>query len=291
MKILYVAKHDSGGNDDEGAIAFALRQLGHEVECWPESRGEHAYKFSADFLLCHHWRDMESLHRVRIPKVSWCFDLIKWDGSPRHKERETWARNIMSECRLSFFTDGAWVAESGGNARWLMQGFDERQNVIKCVGTGIKFHGILFVGSRGYGREDFLTEMLEEHGDRFYHIAKNRHGQALAYEVARASIIVAPDSPIRSNYWSNRVYLTLGFGGFLLHPWCEDLARHYRPNELCTYQDREHLHLLIEHYLDPAYTSIREKVAEAGHQRTLHHHLYRHRCVELIEVVRKELGK
>ena len=31
MKVAYVARHQPHGNDDEGAVAFALEQLGHEV--------------------------------------------------------------------------------------------------------------------------------------------------------------------------------------------------------------------------------------------------------------------
>ena len=51
MKIVYVAKHHSGDNDDEGAICYALEALGHEVVRFRENEGDRAIEEDGDFML------------------------------------------------------------------------------------------------------------------------------------------------------------------------------------------------------------------------------------------------
>ncbi len=129
-------------------------------------------------------------------------------------------------------------------------------------------------------------EVLGEHG-----IRSRVHGRELADRIASARIIVAPDGPQTDRYWSNRVYLTLGFAGFLLHPYCEELAGQYRDGvDLLFYRSREECDALIGKWLE-AEPYQRWAVSEAGYERTVKMHLYRHRCEKLIEVVKERLGK
>ena len=87
MKIVYIAKHDSGHNDDEGAIAHAFRSLGHEVICVPEDQGRRAALHTGvDLWLAHKWNDQSGINRINTIKnrsggvlAFWYFDLVLFD--------------------------------------------------------------------------------------------------------------------------------------------------------------------------------------------------------------------
>lgn len=283
MRIIYVAKHDSGGNDDEGAIHFALEKLGHEVVRIRESHSKGVNKLQGDFLLCHHWHDLATLASVKIPKVSWCFDLIEWDDSPRHKARVDWAKQLQGICDISFFSDGDWALKTG--AHWLTQGADERE-VTDCKFTGEKDVDILFVGGIGYGRDKFVRELRQRYGERFKHILKGCHGATLASEISRAKILVAPDSPVTDRYWSNRVYNVLRLGGFLIHPMSKGLQDQLNLHGWW-YGDRESMFTMIDDWIprDASRISLMAKTQ----QYILQYHTYRQRCEELVRIVKEEL--
>ena len=302
MRIIFIAKHDSGGNDDEGAVYHALTSLGHDVQRLNEPRG---YKFKrllpADLVLFFKWHDLDVLRTIEIPKVFWYFDLVEWHETPgRSAARVAWMREVTPLVDIGFCTDGDWVAKNPEKLVWLPQGADERvvgRGVaeVKCATCGVASVqdpiDILFTGiGKGGGatRESFVAEMQLQYGKRFRHVPHGVHGSAMADLIARSKIVVAPDSPVTDRYWSNRVYNALGFGAMLLHPQCHGLLSQYTRQELQTYASREQLHDQIEHYLYAA--PARYNHQEAGLARTLREHLYRHRCEELIRVVKERLG-
>lgn len=294
MRIGYVGKFDQPNADDEGAITFALQALGHHVERVPERKGHTAKNFAVDFYLCHHWQDYAAMAQLRRPKVAWTFDLITYPDpmlARRNQERVVWMRRLADVADLIFSTDGDWVAQDEtGKFVWLPQGADER-----VVGRGIP-HGdpvpLLFTGiGRGGGRErvEFILDMQERYGEGFRHIQKGVYGRDLAHLIASTGIVLAPSGPVTDRYWSNRVYNVLGFGGFLLHPFSEGLAKQYKDGaEIMFYRHRVHLHDLIREYRDDR--AGRQRIALAGLETTKQRHLYRHRCERLVEVVKERLG-
>ena len=80
MRIAYVARHGGHGNDDEGAVAYALTQLGHEVILVHEADALVAPSLipEADFLLFHKWAGAGV--ETSMPKVFFaviCFAAVK----------------------------------------------------------------------------------------------------------------------------------------------------------------------------------------------------------------------
>ncbi len=292
MKVLYIAKHNSGGNDDEGAIAHALRQLGCEVVYIYE--GDILLgTYGADFILFHHWRGCEAIRDVKIPKVFWCFDLIDWhDATISHRcaNRREWVARATDVCDVGFMTDGDWVArDRTGKLHWLPQGFDERIQplaVLPPPEVDILFTGI---ENGGVGRQSFVREMRERYRDKFTHVPKGCYGQSLSELIARAKIVVAPDAPITDRYWSNRVYNVLGRGGFLLHPYTNGLVTQYGPAELAMYQDRSDLHLKIEFFLKASQETARHRYGAKGRMATLRNHTYKDRCKTLLSMVKEKM--
>lgn len=299
VRIVYVARHDQrDSNDDEGAITHALTMLGHDVQRIQERSSGKATRIpSADLLLFHKCSDVDMLRRFqgKCPRVFWYFDLVDWRDSTlsnRCRERIDWMQRITPEVDLGFCTDGDWVArDRSGKLYWLPQGADER-----VVGHGHSSQPsslpILFTGIRaGGGRQriSWVDEVASRYPQQFHHVLRGCHGRELAEIIAGKAIVLAPDSPVMHKYWSNRVYMMLGFGACLIHPRCGGLLEHYLGGEeILYYTDRDSMYALIDHYLDPASAAERQRISEAGLQRTLREHLYRHRCQQLLSVVQSK---
>lgn len=294
MRILYVAKHGSGGNDDEGAIDYALGQLGHEVvriqECYPLPRLVNRY----DFCLFHKWSDMTAMRVVKsvMPCVFWYFDLVDWplDAtlSSRCEARKRWMTEVTPLVDLGFITDGDWVErDRSGKLVVLRQGADER-----VVGFGREQErdvDILFVGGvKGCGvqRQTFVDQLSTRYGPKLTIVQQGVYREELRDLVARSKVVVCPDSPVTKNYWSNRLYVMMGFGACLLHP-SVDISFMDRCG-MGEYGDRGKLFSLVDHLLgQPELCQIMRQEALATAKAK---HLYRHRCEELIRVVKERLG-
>jgi hypothetical protein len=303
-RILYLARHNSGGNDDEGSIAHALTALGHDVVLIhepyfsPRRRtimhpiNNAVLRQHADFLLFHHFGDWEAIRRFRMPKVFWYFDCVNYPDPTLHARnaaRLEWMRNALEVATVGFCTDGTFAARHPDKLVWLPQGADER---VCGTGTSQPIADILFTGiGRGGGRqrESFVAEMRSRYGNRLTHIERGIHRRELANLIAGHKIVVAPDSPVAERYWSNRIYNALGFGAFLLHPYCgvESQNQYRNLQELVYYHNRKHLHELIEVWLD--FPVARQQVAANALKGALERHTYRHRVEELIRIVQERL--
>lgn len=299
MKILYVANHGCGGNQDEEAIHYALQSLGHEVVKVNEGKSRDASNVKADFLLFHKWSHFNAIRACKLPRVFWYFDLITCTDpslSARNRARESWMEAMVPLVDVGFCTDGDWVrrynccpSDQAGKLITLRQGADERvlqQRSPQPNKCSILFTGICKGG--GLGRETFVEDLKTRYGDSFLHIPSGCYREQFASTVATYKIVVAPDFPVTDLYWSNRVYNTLGAGGFLLHPYCKGLALHYRDGcDLVYYYDRVDLFDKIDYYLTKP--DERETIRQGGYETTFKEHLYRHRCEELIRTVKERL--
>ncbi len=295
MDILYVGKHGNvRSNDDEGAIASSLKELGHRVRLVQEHRSMDIaalVHMKADILLFHHYRIPSHFAPVPIPKVFWCFDRIHWEDDTlqeRNERRRKWIAEATDVADVGFMTDGDWIAnDKSGKLHWLTQGFNQYLPVVPYDSFKER-NTILFTGGRKGGvlRESFVREMIRRYPN-FLHLDKGCHGLSLSKVIAEAAVVVAPDSPVTERYWSNRVYLTLGLGGFLLHPYTKGLTEQY-PLDLAYYQSREDLHDSIRFYMNDPDT--REAMQCGGRYWTLQHHTYKHRCEQLITIVKERLS-
>lgn len=314
MRILYIAKHDKQDADDEGAISYALEQLGHIVIKAPEQVKRTRWNWpECDLVLFHHWHYPEALESIgsRVPKICWCFDLI--DSSiccsndtsllPRDRARRNWFNQVAPRVDLMFMTDGDWVVncpKEWGKDKlvWLMQGFDERlYQSLDCEhGQPTQEIDLLFLGigvGGGRGRELWVKEMKDTYTDRFVHVNRGVYREDMRMLIRRSKIVLAPDSPVSDRYWSNRVYNTLGCGGFLLHPYSEGLHRQYEYG-VVYYKDREDLHYLIHTYLGVLKGCTRQSLDSGlprlGLKRTMECHTYKYRVEEMLFIIQKILG-
>ena len=306
MRIVYVGKHAAKDNEDENAITYALRQLGHQVLEIEVQRTQPVKwcGLTGDFLLFNKWCDPHALSQLQIPAVKWDWDLVESHDPTiarldaiRRREVEP----VEPYCAVCFYSDGDWVAKDPAKRVQLFQGADERY-----VGYGEARSGvapILFTGRldcHGKGRSGQIRALQEHYGDRFAIVgdppSTKVHGRTLADLFASTKVVIAPVTPSTDHYWSNRVYLTLGLGGLLLHPYCRGLVEQY-PAEganpptygtrLLMYRSEEELRRMIDYYL--RYEDEREIIRRAGHEHTMAHHTYRHRCADLVRIVKERL--
>lgn len=295
MNILYVAKHGSGGNQDEDAVSHVLEQLGHRVVKVQERRAsQDVQKYpSADFCLIHHLNDFGPLDALkgRMPVVFWYFDLVEFPDPTlegRNRTRRAWMELALSKVDMGFCTDGDWVLKNPGrNLHWLPQGCDERvafpgakaEQTFDLLFTGIHRRG-------GDGREGFVREVSKRYGKGLLHIITGVHGRALADTIAKCKIVICPNSPVTDNYWSNRLFLSTGFAGCVLHPWTSRAADMYQAGEEVMFYDNMHdFHDKVEYLL--AHPERRESIAREGYRRAVSEHTYRHRVEQMLKTIKE----
>jgi hypothetical protein len=328
VKILFVAKHNSGDNDDEGAVTYALRQLGHEVTTVHELRRHRSTEEEAmlrqsssfDFCLFFKWDTQSEIEAVRCPKAFWYFDMVRSvEDDPTLKARSDyrveWMNRVIPQCLVGFCTDGDWVSHVNsmaiisdplknmnkvthlkhGALIHLMQGADERYVGLGEPNPKHAWPDIVFTGMVNHGqkRAAHVAHLRSRYGDRFAVLGdggpRHRlHGRVLADLFASVKVVVAPDGPNTDRYWSNRVYLTTGLGGLLIHPMCEGLFKHYSMNELMYYENAEHLDQVIDMMLTLS-DEQRLEIRKAGLKAAIERNLYRHRCAQLIKEVEARL--
>lgn len=303
MRITYLAKHNSGGNDDEGAIAYALTALGHVVTCVEETAWSARHRAvrhvrppnlpGGDLLLMHKCDNTDVIRSFSGAKVFFYPDLVTYpDPSLRSRcmARIAWMNRVVPCVDLGFCTDGDFTASDPlGKLVQLSQGADERFVGKSAAPRGAAEPYILFTGITrgGVGRMEFVQAMARRYGKRFVQVERGLYQRELADRIADAGIGVCPDHPTTDRYWSNRVYNAAGFGACIVHPWCEQLTQQYESEkEILYYRNRDELFHQVDRALADA--ELRERLGTSALERTRQEHLYRHRLERLLQVCRQK---
>lgn len=176
-----------------------------------------------------------------------------------------------------------------------------RQGIYNsCCYRGIpiyKPYDILFVGNdqgpyHSY-RKELTTFLKKEYGDRFLHIGRgNEHEVRMdnLNDLIASSKVIIGESIQHSNYWSNRIYETIGRGGFCLHAYHEGIENEYSIGEHFDVYYREKGFDQIKEKIDfwVKNDSLREKVANSGMIFTQKHHTLFNRALQLITILNKD---
>lgn len=303
LSILYVADFESPGKAEQYA-ASAIEWLGHRVERWhdqsvqsPDDVVRRLASNEFDCLLfykgCLGARTMEErlqpsgdaiaqvLKRTSVPGYTWYFDRVFEYAVDR--SREAWMRKVAPLCRKVFLTDGALAQTDWGPWHLLRQGV-HAPNVEKVFFPEDERQDVAFIGQvyGDRGRE------LGAVSQRFeVDVIEDTFGTDLNEKLRSYRVILGPSFPSVPHYWSNRLYVVLGHGGFFLAPEVEGMAQdgfvpglHYARLGADPVTD-------IEYWLGRS--AERERIGRAGQQFVLGHHTYEHRVCELIEVIQDTL--
>lgn len=160
-------------------------------------------------------------------------------------------------------------------------------------------HDIIFVGSRGYHpewqyRPQLIDWLKEAYGHKFTHVGGDgqiptTRGQALNTLYADSKIAIGDSLCIGFDYpyyWSDRVYETLGRGGFIIHPYIKGMEEHFEDGKhLVFYKfgDFDDLKNKIDYYLE--HDDEREAIRLAGHEHVKANHTYKQRWEAIIKEV------
>ena len=287
--------------DTERYIADSLEALGHEVErvhlntTRYEALLRKVEHPDADVLLfskgnyrCNFEHLKEAMHKSSAIKAGWYFDLL-W-GTNREIAITT---NPIFATDIFFSTDGGhdkeWL-EHGVNHKLLRQGIFEPEAVMGTPREKFKYD-VVFVGSTEHSsqlgwkhRDELLSFLHREYGDRFRVFGNDVPIRNMELNDLYASAkVVVGDSVYAPNYWSNRLYETLGRGGFLIFPEIEGIEHDFTPyRDFIPYHffDWKGLRHKIDYYL--SHDKERWEIQRSGFEWARAHHTYTQRCQTLV---------
>lgn len=291
----------------ESHHAETLEALGHEVV-----RLQEADTAALDILAAavesdlfvwvhtHSWhtpgieRVLTTLKGVGVPTMTYHLDL--WMGLRREQDMHTdpyWqVGHFFTADRLM----ADWLtANTPVQGHYLPAGVFDQECVMAAP---VAPFDVAFVGSRRYHpewpyRPQLIDWLHSAYGSRGRHYGNGGlgivRGPELNQVYADAKVVVGDSLCLNytyPDYWSDRVYETLGRGGFLIHPRVPGMEQHFEHGKhlvFYDYGDFDQLRHLIDHYL--ADDGEREEIRRAGHEHVKTHHTYRNRWTTILEVL------
>jgi|688.fasta_scaffold00152_17 hypothetical protein len=233
------------------------------------------------------------LKRYQIPSMTYHLDL--WFGLSRQRDLRTKPvyRHIDH-----FFTVDRKMAD-WFNTRTTVKGHYLPAGVYdkECTYRPSKLkEEVIFVGSKTYHAEwpyrpKLINFLSKTYGARFNLYGKEGlgvvRGQDLNNLYASTKVVVGDtlcpnfDYP---DYWSDRIYETLGRGGFLIHPYIPGLEKEFEDKKhvvFYEYNNLDQLKQLIDYYLE--HEEEREEIRKSGHDMVKTNYTYKNRWQHILK--------
>lgn len=315
MRIVYVGNFRPS-HSTETHLAATMRTIGHEVvpvqedaTTW-EAIEATAIDLGADLLwYTRTWGipapevglgTLRRLELLGIPSVSYHLDLYvglkreaTMDGDPFwHTTRVFTADGGVN--------DSVWRAK-GIEHRWMPAGvFADECYLVDRPPRGQRIP-VAFVGSARYHEEwkyrgDLISFLQRNFGTGFrrYPVRPDKavRGRDLNRLYASVDVTVGDSLCLgftHERYWSDRIYETLGRGGFLIHPRIVGLDEHFVDREhvvFYDYGDWGQLDGLVREYLRDDVE--RERIRLAGHEHVKANHTYTNRLSSVFALLSSE---
>ncbi len=298
LKVIYLAHFRNPDSDDtEGHIKYALEQLGHEVVPIDESTFVDKDITSikdADLLLFHKaglGRNLEGknietmvrlLNNVVCKKVFWYFDRIIYCGLPFKEDRQVLIDTFSKYCDYGFLTDDTFIRRNRyKNLYKLMQGIGNEDTSLGKYRKEYDFD-VVFTGSPyTEQRQDFVRLLSVKYGKRFA-VFNNVFNRDLYDMCASAKIFVAPLFPSDDFHWSSRIYMTIGSGGFMVHPDLEGLKEEFTEGKhFAGYKNEKGMIETIDYFLE--HEDMRKAIQMEGYKHCLANHTYLDRVKKMLD--------
>lgn len=292
--------------------ALSLEHLGHEVIRMQETQatGEQILEQAGQsdmfvWVHTHGWQtrglDMrEVLKMLRangIPSITYHLDL--WFGLQRQRDME---RDAYWEIEHFFTVDklmADWLNQNTNTKGHYLQAGVFHKECVMVEPVKKSPFDLVFVGSRRYHNEwqyrpQLVDWLNETYGERFAHFGNDGkwgivRGEKLNRVYADAKVAIGDTLCINfnyPNYWSDRVYETIGRGGFIIHPYISGMESHFTDREHLVYYDYgnfKQLKSLIDYYLE--HDDEREAIRKAGFEHVARNHTYVNRWQAIIKEV------
>lgn len=230
------------------------------------------------------------------------YHLDLWFGIERQKdlEQDPFYKSIghfftVDKLMADWFNDNTQV-----QGHYIHAGvFDQECYMADKLDQPYPNLNTIFVGSRGYHHEwpyrpQLIDWLKETYGENFTHVGGDgmiptTRGAALNQLYANSKVAIGDSLCINFEYpyyWSDRVYETLGRGGFLIHPYIEGMETDFEDGKhLVFYKfgDFDDLKKKIDYYLENE--TERELIRNQGHQHVKTNHTYKNRWADIIKTV------
>lgn len=313
MRVAYVGNFRPSWST-ENHVAGSLRALGHEVVEFQEDEqpdqldtlAQRVIDSGASMMLytktwgldpdvtLDQWAQLDA---AGVPTVSYHLDLYVGLDREEQLDREPFWRT-----RYVFSADGGHddvFAAHGIDHEWLRPGVFKAECVPGRRDARHRRLRVAFVGShRAYHAEwPYRVQLVQwlrtTYRGQFGAFPQGHHairGQQLNDLYASVPVFVGDslcpgfDQPY---YWSDRVYETLGRGGFLIHPRIVGMEDEFVDGEhlrFYTFGDFDELRTLIDYY--STHVDEARAIAERGQQFVRDHCTYEERVSEMIDRLR-----
>lgn len=314
MLILYVGNF-SQPHCTEVHVANTLEDLGHQVlriqenELQPDGLVSLCYGNSPDLVLyTRTWGNyvtMDDLRRIKeldIPTASYHLDL--YVGIKREeglKDDPFWHTDYV------FTPDGdpksaKFFKERGINHYYIRPGVYKPE----CVDGNFReelSHDVVFVGGGvHYGhnewpyRRELVTWLKNTYGDRYGkygHPEPTMRNQDLNDLYASSKVVIGDSLCLNfthENYWSDRVYETIGRGGFIIHPYIKGMEEEFTDGESIVFYEFGNFQQLkekIDYYIQ--HNEARNEIRRAGQELVRENYTYHNRLTEAMSIIEKDL--
>jgi hypothetical protein len=233
------------------------------------------------------------LRDAGVPTMTYHLDL--WFGLNRQKDL---TRHPVYQHIGHFFTVDSQMADwfntkTNVKGHYLPAGVYDKE----CSYTPASpERDIIFVGSKSYHpewpyRPKLINFLEQSYPDRFSLYGregiKTVRGQELNELYASTKVVVGdtlcPNFKY-PDYWSDRIYETLGRGGFLIHPYINGLDKEFEDKKhvvFYEYNNWNQLEDLINYYLEN--DKEREKIRKAGHELVKKSYTYKNRWQSILK--------
>lgn len=299
MKVIAYVGNFSQPFCTEVHIANTLERLGHQVIRLQEDKTDNPVVDCDLFLFTRTWGNTVTLDHLAqyeakdIPTASYHLDL--YVGLQREDGLDD---DPFWRTKFVFTPDGdpnsAKVFKKKGiNHYYMKPGVDKAECSISDVP---KTKDLIFVGSKSYHAEwpyrpKLITWLRDVYGERFEHWGHDGLGtirnEPLNQLYASTKVVVGDSLclPGHTYYWSDRVYETLGRGGFLIHPYIKGLEEEFIDGQhlvFYEYGNFEELKAKIDWFL--AHPFERETIRQAGHLQVKNNCTYDERLSKMMSI-------
>jgi SAM-dependent methyltransferase len=329
MKIAYVGNFTQR-HCTEVHLAATLESMGHEVLRLQEnevSEGALSSMIAATpidvFLYTRTWgklvtlEHLEQLRERKIPSVSYHLDLYVGLERKYLHENKTLEEILQNDpfwrTDYVFTPDGdpesAKVFQANGVKHYYQragvyepecyraQRIEENHKPLIFVGGGDRPGSPHIYGHPEWNyRNELVTWLWDTYGDRFTkfgHPQQTIRNEALNQLYADTDIVIGDSVCVgftHQDYWSDRVYETIGRGGFLIHPFIKGLEEEFTDKEHIVFYEYGNfldLRQKIDYYL--MYPAEREQIRQAGFELVKSNYTYTHRLQKMLDTVFHEI--
>lgn len=294
----------------ESHHAKTLQSLGHKVIKLQETEATSEEIFDSakksDLFIWVHTHGWKTPGRLTMSKVlsrlkaanvtTMTYHLDLWLGLKRQRDLSN--DPVYKEIG-HFFTVDSKMADlfnkrTSVKGHYLPAGVYDKEAYYKPAKK--LTHEVIFVGSKRYHPEwkyrgQLIDYLDETYGNKFEHWGGDGKGVVRGKNLNQlyASTKVVVGDTLCPNfsypdYWSDRVYETLGRGGFLIHPHVPGMEKEFIDGEhlvFYEYNNFAQLKELVDYYLE--HEDERERIRVAGHQMVKENYTYKNRWQTIFE--------